>query len=192
MNARVFIPVDKATFYRFIAREPEERYEFERGRIVQQMAGGTRNHFKIAGRIRTLLEQQLDPAKWEALHERGVETADSVRFADVVVELASEPGTSVSTLRPSVIVEVLSPSSLDRDLDRKPSEYLSLATLEAYIVASQTEAACLVWLRGADRGFPDAPREYAAGDVIGIVSLNVALSIDDIYRGIALVPDCLN
>ena len=117
MNARVFIPVDKATFYRFIAREPEERYEFERGRIVQQMAGGTRNHFKIAGRIRTLLVQQLDPAKWEALHERGVETADSVRFADVVVEPASEPGNSVSTLRPAVIVEVLSPSSLDRDLD---------------------------------------------------------------------------
>jgi hypothetical protein len=37
MNARTFISVDKAAFYLFIVTEPEGHYEFERGRIVQQM-----------------------------------------------------------------------------------------------------------------------------------------------------------
>ena len=61
MNARVFIPVDKAAFYRFIAKEPEGRYEFERGRIVQQLTGGTQKHFRIAQRFLLALIAQVDP-----------------------------------------------------------------------------------------------------------------------------------
>ena len=186
MNARVFIPVDKAAFYRFIATEPEGRYEFERGRIVQQMTGGTQNHFRIAQRIILALLAQLDAAKWAALQDWGVDTPKTVRFGDVVVYPAGQPGNSVSTERPAMVVEILSPSSIKRDLDIKPAEYLALPTLEAYIVASQTEAACLAWVRGADGTFPVEPVEYAGDDMIAVARLGVALSIAEIYRGIPL------
>ena len=183
MNARVFIPVDKAAFYRFIATEPEGRYEFERGRIVQQMTGGTQNHFRIAQRFTLMLLAQFDAAKWAVLQDWGVETPKTVRFGDVVVFPAGEPGTSVSTERPAVVIEILSPSSIKRDLDIKPSEYLALDTLCAYIVASQTEAACLAWVRGADGTFPAEPVECAGDDVIAIPRLGVALNVAEIYRG---------
>ena len=186
MNARVFIPVDKAAFYRFIATEPEGRYEFEGGRIVQQMTGGTWAHGRIAQRFLLALLQQLDPQKWSVQTDRGVDTPKTVRYGDVVVEPVPAVLDSLSALNAALVVEVLSPSSLVRDLDTKPAEYLAVETLEAYIVASQTEAACLAWVRGADRAFPAEPVEVALGDSIAIPALGVALDIAAIYSGIEL------
>jgi Uma2 family endonuclease len=186
MNARVFIPVDKDAFYRFIATEPEGRYEFERGRIVQQMTGGTWVHGQIARRISVLVEQQLDTKVWSVQTDRGVETRTTIRYGDVVVEAVPVAVNSLSSLAPALIVEVLSPSSVVRDLDMKPAEYLVLGTLQAYIVASQKEPVCLAWLRGPDGSFAAEPVEFAGDDVITIAKLGVAVSIADIYRGIAL------
>jgi len=188
MNARAFIPVDKAAFYRFIATQPEQRYEFEGGRIVQQMTGGTLQHFRLAKRISDLVEPQLDAAKWEVLRDWGVETDKTVRFGDVVVCPAGTPGSVLATPQPALIVEVLSPSSLHNDLDRKPAEYLSLASLQAYIVASQDEAACLAWVRGADGRFPAVPVEFGPNDLVAIPPLGIALSIAAIYSGIIDAP----
>ena len=185
MNARVFIPVDKAAFYRFIATDPEGRYEFERGRIVQQMTGGTFVHGRVAQRILLMLLGQIDPITWSVMTDRGVETAETIRNGDVLMEPLPVAPNSLATLVPALIVEVLSPSSIRRDLDVKPEEYLPLPTLHAYIVASQTEAACLAWVRGADGAFPAAPVEFAGGDVIAVSQLGVALSVAEIYRGIA-------
>ena len=186
MNLRVFLPVTKQDFYRFIAREPEGRYEFEGGRIVQQMPGATRTHQRLAKRIESLLEVQLDTAKWEALYDWGVETAESVRYGDVVVSPVDEAADSRATKRAALVVEMLSPSSLARDLDVKPFEYMGLASLQAYIVASQTEAACLAWVRRSDGRFPPDPAEYQTNDVIAVPQLGIALSVAEIYRGIVL------
>jgi Uma2 family endonuclease len=184
MNARVFIPVDKAAFYRFIATGPEGRYEFEGGRIVQQMTGGTLRHGRIATRILRTIEDQIDGASWQVTPERGVETLKTVRYGDVVMEPVTSDPVSLSTREPVLIVEVLSPSTIRIDLDVKSSEYLSLSSLQAYIVAGQTEAACLAWIRGADGAFGATPVEYAAGEVIVVPSLGVSISVADIYAGI--------
>lgn len=188
MNARVFIPVDKAAFYRFIAKEPEGRYEFERGRIVQQLTGGTQKHFRIAQRFLLALIAQVDPKRWIALTDWGVETSKTVRYGDVVVFPTGESSANLWTSNPALIVEVLSPSSVARDMDVKPIEYRSLPTVQAYIVASQDGAACLAWIRGADGTFPAQPVEYAAGDVIAVPSLGVAIPLADIYAGIDFTP----
>jgi Uma2 family endonuclease len=184
MNARGFIPVDKAAFYRFIATEPEGRYEFERGRIVQQMTGGTLRHGRIAGRFLRMIEDQIAAAVWQVTVERGVDTPVTVRYGDVVVEPANAAPTSLSTLHPALIVEVLSPSTIRMDLDVKPLEYLELPTLQAYIVASQTEPACLAWIRDQDGRFPATPREFAAGETIAVPQLDVAIPLAGIYAGI--------
>lgn len=186
MNARVFVPVDKAAFYRFIATEPEGRYEFEGGRIVQQMTGGTQRHFKIAKLFERCIETQLDALLWTVLRDWGIETDVTVRYADVVVYSVGEPDSNLWTKNPALIVEVLSPSTIRIDLDVKSVEYLSVSSLQAYIVASQTDAACLAWIRGADGAFGAAPVEYAAGEVIAVPSLGVSISVADIYFGIDL------
>ena len=189
MNIRTFIKVDKAAFYRFIATEPEGRYEYEWGRIVQQQQGGTLRHVKIGARFHVVIAAQLDRAKWFILEGRGVETAETIRYPDVVVEPEGAQEESLSTLVPALVVEVLSPSSVDRDLYVKPAEYLSLATLEAYIVASQDEAQCKVWLRGANRQFRDDPDVVLGLDKsIDIPALSLVIPLSEIYQGMFPKP----
>ena len=93
---------------------------------------------------------------------------------------------SLATLAPLLIVEVMSQSSEDRDLYVKPSEYLELSSLQAYIIASQNEAACLVYVRGHDGRFPDEPTSLVGIDkIIDIPALSLSIRLEDIYRGLS-------
>ena len=189
MNQKAFIKVDKATFYDFVAKHDDERFEYEDGYIVQQMTGGTRKHGRLAVRFLDALRTGLDPSLYEVLPERGVETATTIRYPDVVVEPAAEIDTSLATLRPTLIVEVLSPSSTARDLEHKPAEYTALDSLVAYIVASQDDVACLLWVRGPSGAFAAEPIEFAGLDAtLRIPKLNLSIPLSDIYRGIDLSP----
>ncbi len=186
MNA--FAKVDKETFYRFVATRREGRYEYLRGRIVQQMTGGTRDHGQVARRIARMIEDQVDPGLLTVLTDRGVETAETIRYPDVSLEPADEPGQSLTTRRPVLVVEVLAPSTTSADLDHKPDEYLGFASLDAYIVASQDEPAILVWMRGADGTFPAKPKEIDGLDAVVEVKgrgFEVSLPVATIYEGIA-------
>jgi Uma2 family endonuclease len=190
MNQSAFIKVDKGTFYRFIAQAPRhERYEFVRGRIVQQQQGGTRRHGRIAARFAELCRRQIDVLTWVVLKGRGVETEQSIRYGDVVVEPIAGSDDSLSTKDPVFIVEVLSPTSGDRDLIEKPEEYLSLPSLQAYVIASQSERACLQWTRGSDGHWPKEPTGLGNHDAITIKgAFCLEIAVADIYRGIIDLP----
>jgi Uma2 family endonuclease len=190
MNASAFIKVDKATFYKFItaSAQVDGRYEYVRGRIMQQMTGGTWKHSKIGGRFFVLLTNAADAALWDVNGpDRGIDTPETIRYPDVSMEPVGADPTSFATAAPALIVEVLSPTSGDRDLDVKPAEYLSLPSLRAYIVASQDEPACLVWLHDAATGkFPVEPQRVAGLDaVIDVPSLGLQIPLQAVYRGIA-------
>lgn len=181
--------VDKATFYDFVVRHDDQRFEYEGGYIVQQMTGGTRAHSRIMGQLYTTIAGQLDDSRWVALPERGVETSTSIRFPDVVVEPAGEPEDTISTQVPAMICEILSPSSIARDLTRKPDEYMSLPALQAYLVVSQNEHVALLWLRQADGAFPDAPDQFEGAEAqVAVPQLDLTIALADIYRGIKLPP----
>lgn len=194
MNAHTFIKVDKATFYQFVEHNPEGRYEYVRGRIMQQMTGGTRRHMRIAGRIADICKAQLDLSIWLVLEGRGVETATTNRHGDVVVErLTDATDDSLWTSRPILIVEVLSRWSEDRDLFVKPSEYIPLDTLQAYIIADQNEAGCLVYLRDSNGRFPDEPVTLIGLDkIIAIPALSLSIPLREIYRGLLQPADAAN
>jgi len=179
--------VDKPTFYRFIETADEQhRYEFVRGWIMQQQAGGTFKHARLGKAFVEALSRALDRDTWVVLgSDRGIDTGETVRHADAVVEQLGAADNSLSTEAPVLIVEVLSQSSEERDLSAKPVDYLSLTSLEAYIVASQDEPLCYVWLKGADRTFKSEPSTVKGRDqVIQVRALGIAISLGDIYRGI--------
>ena len=187
MTAHPFLIVDKATFYRFVADAPEgHRFEFVRGRIVHAMTGATYDHGQISLRAAMIVGRQLDPKQWAvSVADRGVETADTIRYPDIVVERSLGASKSLFTDAPVLIIEVLSQSSGERDLEIKPAEYTSLPSLQAYIVASQDDPVCQVWLRGADGKFPPQPVTIEGRDqVIHIPALSVAIPLAEVYRGI--------
>ncbi|HXF55262.1 MAG TPA: Uma2 family endonuclease [Hyphomicrobiaceae bacterium] len=186
MNASAYLRVDKATFFKFVAAQAEGRFEYEEGRIVQQMTGGTRRHAAIAQRFISILERQLDASRWLVTgHARGVDAGHTVRYADVVVEPARDTWDDLSTDAPVLLVEVLSPSTEHLDLNVKPPEYMSLATLLAYVVASQDGPECWVWQRDAAGAFPERPAEIKGRAAqIEVTRLGLTISLAEVYRGI--------
>ena len=182
-----FAKIDRKTFLRFAAEHPEQRFELERGRIVQQMTGGTRRHGLVALRIAQTISAQLNEKLWSVATDRGVSVGESSRYPDVVVEPADEPLESLDTERPAIIVEVLSPSTTATDLNTKPIEYLAIPSLDAYIVASQDEAAMMVWVRDGKGRFSDSGREVRGADQTIKIrgrKLKLELKLADFYRGI--------
>ena len=184
MNANLFTHVDKTTFFQ-LAQKIDGQVEYVRGRVMQQQ-GATLRHIQIAQRFRSILERQLDETAWFACSgDRAVELDDSVRYPDVLLERAGAHPKSLSTTEPVLIVEVLSPSSADRDIDVKSAEYLTFPTLLAYIVASQDEPACFVWMRDETGAFPDEPITVKGKQAtIEVKSLGVSLSLAEIYQSI--------
>jgi Uma2 family endonuclease len=183
MNA--FAKVDKATFLKFAADHQGQRYDDVQGRIVQQPQGGTRRHGRLADRLLAAIEAQLDVSQWVVIRERGVETPDTIRYGDVVVEPVSEPDDSLVTVRAALVIEVLSPSSIAHDLEFKPAECGAMPSLLAYVVVSQTERAGRIWQRDRQGHFPaDASTVEGTGARIEVPALGLSLALDDIYDGI--------
>ena len=188
MNAHALMYVDKPTFYSFIANADERyRYEYVRGWIMQQQAGGSRKHSEIATAFCIIIGQQLDRQHWAISNsDRLIELDSVVRYADAIVERRnSASDDSLQALSPILIVEVLSPSSEERDLAIKPAEYLAIAALDTYIVASQDEVLCYVWQRRPDGSFDQRPATFKGRDqVIQVPNLGLALPLAEVYRGI--------
>ena len=178
-------PMTKAAFLAWVQGR-EGRFELKDGRVVMQ-AGGTKRHSWITGNVVAALLARLDQEQWAAGPvDIAVEIGDDIRYPDVVVERRMDDGSALSTDRPVVLVEVLSPSSVATDMTIKLAEYTSLPSLEAYIVASQDEPICWVWQRaGETRAFPSKPAEIKGREAgIEIAALGVTLPLGELYRGI--------
>jgi Uma2 family endonuclease len=190
MTAHALMYVDKPTFYRFVVNADEQhRYEYVRGWIMQQQAGGTFKHARLGARFVTLMSSLLAPSVWAVSgSDRLIDLSGTVRFADAVVErIGTAADDSLQTEHPVVIVEVLSPSSEERDLSVKPLEYLRAHTLDTYIVASQDEVLCYVWQRRADGTFAEAAEVIKGRDkVVTIPGLGIAIALGEVYRGIEI------
>jgi Uma2 family endonuclease len=178
-------PMTKAAFLRWV-QDQERRHELKDGRTIMQ-AGGTKRHNWICVNFVTVLRARLEPEIWAVgTADIAVEIGNDLRYPDVIVERLSDDGAALSTDRPVVLIEVLSPSSVGTDMSVKLAEYTSLPSLEAYIVASQDEPICWVWQRaGEERAFPSLPAEFKGRDVaIEIATPGVSIPLAEVYRRI--------
>ncbi len=178
----------KAEFLAWVQGQ-QGRFELKDGRVIMQ-AGGTKRHSWICVNLIAALTSCLVSDAWAiGTTDIAVEIGDDVRYPDVSVERREDDGNALSTDRPVLLVEVLSPSSKSTDMTIKLAEYTSLQSLEAYIVASQDEAICWLWQRGgADRAFQAMPEKVKGRDnAIAITALATSLPLSEIYRGIATI-----
>ena len=180
-------PRDKRSFLHWVQKQECGRYEFKDGRIVMH-PGSTLRHGRIIGNFVLALGTRLDPAIWSVVPtEVAVEIGEDIRYPDVLVVRNSKgDDNDVATTTPVVLVEVLSPSSVSRDLNLKLAEYTSLASLEAYIVASQDEPIVWVWQRNLEsRAFSPQPLEVSGKEgVVDLEALSISLPLADVFRAI--------
>jgi Uma2 family endonuclease len=185
MNVQLNLRMDKATFLTWV-QEREERYELEKGHVMM-MTGGSRRHGIITRRLAAALEKCLDANQWTVLtSDFGVDLgSDTVRYPDVVVDVAGGALEDLTATAPVLVAEVISPSSATYDLGDKAAEYLKSTTLRAYLVLAQDEAKAWVWVRGAS-GFSAGPAVITGPNAaIRIGTLGIDIDLAEVYAGIS-------
>ena len=186
MNAPVNLMLDKPTFLQWVQGRRDGRYELEDGKVIMH-AGGTRRHAETGAGFVTALRNRLDIRDWVITgSDFAVDAVNSIRFPEVMVTRRSSEDAALSTAEPVVLIEVLSPSpeGRKRDLVTKPAEYLTLASLEIYIVAEQERPEAWVWQRGPspERAFPETPLHVEGRDTsIEIAGLGIAVPLAEVY-----------
>jgi Uma2 family endonuclease len=185
MNVQLPARMGKTAFLDWI-QDRGERYELDRGRVMM-MTGGSRAHWQITFNLAKALDARLDPNKWAVLPEFGVGLEpDSVRFPDVIVDIAGGTGKDLTASGPVLIAEVLSPASERVDLGDKAAEYLRLPSLAAYLVFAQDQVKAWAWTRGR-LGFASGPVVLEGADaVVRIEALDLDLPLGEVYARVKM------
>ena len=90
-------------------------------------------------------------------------------------------------LNPSVVFEIVSPSTKDFDLGSKGILYRSIPSLKEYILIEQSRAWVQRWTRQPGRWHGD---ELSGLDtILPVTALNCEIPLSELYVGVELEPD---
>jgi Uma2 family endonuclease len=108
------------------------------------------------------------------------------RYADISA-LCGQPiyeslGNQRLLVNPTLIVEVLSPSTEKYDRDLKFKEYKSIESLRHYLLVSQSEKFVTLYTKHNEKFWFQS--EYVEAETLKLESLECELSVDEIYQGI--------
>jgi len=163
--------------------EGEERLEFDDGTIYA-MAGETGEHNDIVSNIVIALTQETRN-KGCRLRQQNVKlyiNAHKYYFPDVMVLCGPRPSDPRTESDPCFIVEVLSPSTANRDKGVKFNAYLKLSSLEKYVLIEPAEKLVGVYSRSTQGWLYESLEEGA----VDIPCIKARLSLEQIYQGIPL------
>ena len=167
-------------FLAFEAEEPE-RYEFVDG-IVRMMTGGSAAHSAIKTNVTNALNAALRDGPCRAyVDDLKVVTAAAVMYPDVVVTRRPLAPDDDRVPDPTVVVEVLSPTTETHDRIRKWREYQTIAALQHFVVVTQSERRVEVYTREGD-GWQLAVVERPE-DTIVLKAVGAKLLLEAIYEG---------
>ena len=160
----------------------ELRYEFD-GVAAEAMTGGALAHARIQINLTSALHNRLRGGPCFVVgSELKVRTATSLRYPDAAVICAPLDGKATFTREPTVLFEVLSPSSARKDLGAKNAEYQTLPSLRRYVALHQDAQAAEVFFRDESGDF--AHEFVAAGGVLRLPEIGVEMPLGVCYEGV--------
>jgi Uma2 family endonuclease len=168
----------------YLAWEPtqEERYEYWDGEVVC-MSGATRNHNRIALNFSKILDEALTDRPCEVYIvdvKVQVEPGRKYFYPDVVVTCDDRDLDPQLIQFPSLIIEVLSPSTEAVDRGKKFAKYRQFSTLQDYVLV-QVERPGVELFRRTEKG-QWVLSEYGFGDRLQLDSVGVEIAISDLYK----------
>ncbi|MGE0786058.1 MAG: Uma2 family endonuclease [Sandaracinaceae bacterium] len=184
--------VERTSYADYLALEGPEvpRYEFLDG-VVRAMSGGTLEHARLAAKLMEMIGVALAGrpcAVFSPDPKIRVDETNRTTYADLFVVCGQIERSNVdaeAVVNPRVIVEVLSPSTEAYDRGEKSRHYRLLRSLREYVLVSQDEPLVEVWRRDGD-GWRLSER--GAGQMLRLDSLDVELSIDELYANPLAAP----
>lgn len=175
----------------------QEKHEYVDGWVyplfpeVNGMAGGTNNHAALAGNVSAALHVALrgSPCLVYSSDVRVQIDATTYRYPDVAVscdqrDLAA--GEEDRIHHPAVLVEVLSETTEEVDHIDKLAEYRGLPSVQDYLLVGYKARHVEHYRRAGDLW---TYLTYGPGETIALESLDVALTVDDIYAKVRLPGD---
>jgi Uma2 family endonuclease len=167
-------------FLAFEAEEPE-RYEFVDG-IIRMMTGGSAAHSAIKGNLFAELRTAVrsGPCRVD-VDDLKVVTETAVMYPDVLVICRPMSPDDDRVSDPTLIAEVLSPTSETHDRIRKWRQYQTIASLQHFVLVAQSERRVEVYSRERD-GWQLAVVEPPE-DAIVLKAVGAHLSLEAIYDG---------
>lgn len=182
-----FIAFDE---YERIEKSITQRLEYFRG-ASYLMAGGSPRHAMIAGNCFFLLRSALSPSQCIVLPQ-DVHVVTPQNQADFIPDVTVVCGANVEELphrvaNPTMIVEVLSPSTRAHDLGNKLSEYQRIPSLRAILYVDSESLTVRLWQRPENSTWPSEPRFYQSPEVLIQLPIDVRFSVQALYEGTGLL-----
>ncbi len=166
-----------------------ERYELLDGKIVAMTTPSDDHRLITASFIGELYSKLIDKPCRVVGQDQMVGFADdsTIYIPDVVVRCAPEewrnPDDKKILLNPTVIVEVRSPSSEKRDLE-KAIRYLQIPSLHHLLLVSQDEPEILHVWREVEGGRTHTVTLNDMNDTIHLIRLGCMIELRRVYRDI--------
>lgn len=173
--------------YLELERTTEQRHEYLRGR-THAMAGGSLADsalaVAVAAELRALAKgcQVFSSDAKIRVESTGLSTYPDVSIVCGAIERDAQDRHAIKN--PTVLVEVLSPSTEAYDRGDKLAHYRELASLRAYVLVSPHERRIEVFTRELDGSW--TLRGARAGDTIAVPPLSGQLAVDAVYDGVEL------
>lgn len=175
----------------YLVREPEAEYksEFRDGRVVA-MAGASLAHSRITVNLTRILGNQLQGSTclpYSSDIRIKVPAARFYTYPDLSVVCGNpevdprEPGTVTN---PTVLVEVLSPSTAAYDRGQKFAYYKRLDSLREYVLVAQSAVRVERFVRQDDGSWVEAVLQ-SIEDVLALSSIGCRVALRDIYERVA-------
>ncbi len=174
--------------YLELERESGLRHEFLGGELYA-MGGASRRHNTLALNLASALRTHLRGGPCRAFIgdvkvRINFAQDDVFYYPDVVVTCSATDCDPYVVSEPSVVVEVLSPSTERLDRREKLLTYTRLPSLREYILVEQAAPFVSV----LDRNLDWKGSDFRAGAILKIPSLDFALPVDELYAGTADLP----
>jgi len=169
-----------------IEAESTVKHEYWDGQ-AWAMAGGSREHAAICANILGLLSAQLRGSASQAhtsdlrirVQATGLATYPDVSVICGHAELDPEDRRGHAVTNPTLLVEVLSPSTEEYDRGEKLAQYKQIASVREVVLVTQETHFVEVWRRGDDDTWTRT--EHRDGNIV-LTSIGCELPTSDVYR----------
>ncbi len=172
--------------YLAFERQSETKHEYLDGEIFA-MSGASRVHNRISWNITVALDPQLESQECEGFAADmrvHIPATERYTYPDIVVvcgEPQFEDAELDTLLNPTLIIEILSPSTEDHDRGRKLFDYRSIPSLETILLVAQSQVHIEQIARQDDSSWVLTE----TGDldaVLDLPAIGSRLALADVYR----------
>lgn len=170
-----YLEIDRASI--------DVKYEYTDGHIYA-MSGGTAEHAEIAINMIAILKAHLQGSCRVLSSDVRVQVAErKYYYPDISVSCHPEDKQKGIDIvhYPYLVIEVLSPSTETNDRGKKFRSYKACSSIQEYVLIGSQYQEVEVFHRQGDMW---AYHQYETGQEVNLASINLTISLADIYRDI--------